>query len=43
MLRAKIQNILAMWDKFFAIRNCAPLRRLAETDEMFPNFEPTIA
>ena len=29
-----------MWDKFLAIRHCAPFRTLAEAEEMFPNFEP---
>jgi len=36
----KNPNILAMWDRFFAICDCVPFRTLAEAEEMFPNFEP---
>ena len=36
----KNPNVLAMWDKFFAICDCVPLGTLAEAEEMFPNFEP---
>jgi quinol monooxygenase YgiN len=36
----KNPNVLAMWDKFFAICDCVPFRTLAEAEEMFPNFEP---
>jgi len=36
----KSPNVLAMWEKFFAICDCVPFRTLAETEEMFPNFEP---
>ena len=32
-------NVLAMWNKFFAICDCVPFRMLAEAEEMFPNFE----
>jgi len=36
----KNPNVLAMWDKFFAICDCVPFKTLAEAEEMFPNFEP---
>ncbi len=36
----KNPNVLAMWEKFFAICDCVPFRTLAEGEEMFPNFEP---
>jgi quinol monooxygenase YgiN len=36
----KNPNVLAMWNKFFAICDCIPLKTLAETDEMFAGFEP---
>ena len=36
----KNPNVLAMWEKFFAICDCVPFRTLAEAEEMFPNFEP---
>jgi hypothetical protein len=36
----KNSNVLAMWEKFFAICDCVPFRTLAEAEEMFPNFEP---
>ena len=36
----KNPNVLAMWNKFFAICDCVPFRVLAEAEEMFPNFEP---
>jgi quinol monooxygenase YgiN len=36
----KNPNVLAMWNQFFAICDCVPLRTLAEAEEMFPNFEP---
>jgi quinol monooxygenase YgiN len=36
----KNPNVLAMWDKFFAVCDCVPFRTLAEAEEMFPNFEP---
>jgi hypothetical protein len=36
----KNSNVLAMWNKFFAICDCVPLRSLEEAEEMFPNFEP---
>ena len=36
----KNPNVLAMWDKFFAICDCVPLKTLAEAEEMFAGFEP---
>jgi quinol monooxygenase YgiN len=36
----KNPNVLAMWEKFFAICDCVPFRTLAEAEEMFPNFAP---
>jgi quinol monooxygenase YgiN len=36
----KNTNVLALWEKFFAICDCVPFRTLAEAEEMFPNFEP---
>jgi quinol monooxygenase YgiN len=33
-------NVLAMWNKFFAICDCVPLNTLAEAKEMFAGFEP---
>jgi quinol monooxygenase YgiN len=36
----KNPNVVAMWDKFFAICDCVPLNRLAEAKEMFAGFEP---
>jgi len=36
----KNPNVLAMWDKFFAICDCVPLNTLAEAKEMFAGFEP---
>ena len=33
-------NVLAMWNKFFALCDCVPLKTLAEADEMFAGFEP---
>ena len=34
----KNPNVLAMWEKFFAICNCVPFKTLTEAEEMFPNF-----
>src|SRR6266536_3074171 len=39
----KNPNVLAMWEKFFAICDCVPFRTLAEAEEVFPNFEPITA
>jgi len=36
----KNPNVLAMWNKFFAICGCVPLKTLAEAEEMFAGFEP---
>jgi quinol monooxygenase YgiN len=36
----KNPNVFAMWNKFFAICDCVPLKTLAEADEMFAGFEP---
>src|SRR6266487_5776428 len=33
-------NVLAMWNKFFAVCDCVPLNTLAEAKEMFAGFEP---
>ena len=36
----KNPNVLAMWNKFFAICDCIPVNTLAEANEMFAGFEP---
>ena len=36
----KNANVLAMWDKFFALCECVPLKTLAEANDMFAGFEP---
>jgi quinol monooxygenase YgiN len=36
----KNPNVLAMWDKFFALCDCVPLNTLSESAEMFAGFEP---
>ena len=36
----KNSNVLAMWNKFFALCDCIPLNTLAEASEMFAGFEP---
>jgi quinol monooxygenase YgiN len=36
----KNPNVLAMWNKFFAVCDCVPLKTLAEAEEMFAGFEP---
>jgi quinol monooxygenase YgiN len=33
-------NVLAMWDKFFAICECVPLDTLPEAADMFAGFTP---
>lgn len=33
-------NVLALWQKFFALCDCVPLNTLAEAQEMFAGFEP---
>jgi quinol monooxygenase YgiN len=32
--------VLAMWNEFFAICDCVPLKTLVEAEEMFAGFEP---
>jgi quinol monooxygenase YgiN len=36
----KNPNVLAMWNKFFALCDCVPLNTLAEASELFAGFEP---
>jgi quinol monooxygenase YgiN len=36
----KNPDVLAMWNKFFAVCDCVPLNTLAEAQEMFAGFEP---
>ena len=36
----KNPNVLAMWNKFFAICECVPLKTLPEAADMFAGFEP---
>jgi quinol monooxygenase YgiN len=36
----KNPNVLAMWNKFFAVCDCVPLNTLAEANEMFAGFGP---
>jgi quinol monooxygenase YgiN len=36
----KNPRVLAMWDKFFAVCDCVPLKQVAETETMFAGFEP---
>ena len=36
----KNPNVLAMWEKFFALCDCVPLNTLAESGETFAGFEP---
>ncbi|MEP6810664.1 MAG: antibiotic biosynthesis monooxygenase family protein [Chthoniobacterales bacterium] len=36
----KNPNVLALWNKFFALCDCVPLETVAETKEMFAGFEP---
>jgi quinol monooxygenase YgiN len=36
----KNPNVLAMWNQFFAICECVPLKTLIEAEEMFAGFEP---
>ena len=33
-------KVLAMWRRFFEVRDCVPLRSVAEAQEMFATFEP---
>jgi quinol monooxygenase YgiN len=36
----KNPNVLAMWQKFFAVCGCVPLKTLPEANDMFAGFEP---
>jgi quinol monooxygenase YgiN len=36
----KNPNVLAMWEKFFAVCDCVPLNTLAEASDMFAGFTP---
>lgn len=36
----KNPNVLAMWEKFFAVCDCVPFKSLVEAEEMFAGFEP---
>lgn len=36
----KNPNVLAMWNKFFEVCDCIPLKTLSESAEMFAGFEP---
>ena len=36
----KNPNVLAMWNKFFAVCDCVPLNTLSQSAEMFAGFEP---
>jgi quinol monooxygenase YgiN len=36
----KNPNVLALWEKFFALCDCVPLNALPEAADMFAGFEP---
>ena len=36
----KNPNVLAMWNRFFAVCDCIPFNTLSESAEMFAGFEP---
>ena len=36
-------KVLAMWDKFFAVCDCVPLKDVPEAETMFAGFEPILA
>src|SRR5437879_13728847 len=36
----KNPNVLAMWNKFFVVCDCVPLKTLAEAEDLFAGFEP---
>ena len=36
----KNPTVLAMWEKFFAVCDCVPLKTLPEADDMFAGFQP---
>ena len=33
-------NVWAMWNKFFEVCDCVPLKMVAEAEEMFAGFQP---
>jgi quinol monooxygenase YgiN len=35
----KNENVWALWNKFFELCDCVPLKTLAEAEEMFAGFE----
>ena len=36
----KNPTVLALWQRFFDVCDCVPLKTVAETEEMFAGFEP---
>src|ERR1043165_3830512 len=36
----KNENVWALWNKFFAVCDCVPLKTVAEADQMFAGFQP---
>ena len=36
----KNPNVLAMWNQFFEVCDCIPLKKVPESAEMFAGFEP---
>ncbi len=34
------ENVWAMWNRFFEVCDCIPLKELPEADEMFAGFDP---
>jgi quinol monooxygenase YgiN len=36
----KSPKVLAMWDEFFAVCECVPLKTLAEANDTFAGFTP---
>ncbi len=34
------ENVWAMWNRFFKVCDCIPLKELPEADEMFGGFDP---
>ena len=36
----KNPRVLALWDKFFAVCDCVPLKTVPESETMFAGFEP---
>jgi quinol monooxygenase YgiN len=36
----KNPRVLAMWDRFFAVCDCVPLKMVPEAETMFAGFEP---